>query len=392
MHRLEELGKFLRSLGLTGLGVVSGGGGRGAHLAAVDPPGEQLSLVEAPATEPRCHRWDSHITGAPPSIDTSLHMARRRPVGHSDIRLSRVLSAHEVEGSDSIFDFVYLCPGDQLRYRSARDELRRWYPKVRRGGALIVERYLDGIWEDTVHGTKTAVDELAAEHELQVRVTFDTPPAWFVVKPRADRQVCRLDIALLTAFDGNQREVAAYTTPNKAAYCARHGYPFIVRTDGFAPSRPPAWSKIRFIKNCLREHEWVFWSDADSLIMNGSARLEEFVDEAYDLILTHEDMGVGVYNVCTGEMFFRRSKWSIRFLDEIWSQREFIHDRLWENRALIHLLWASDLSPHVQIVTQRRFNSYPSNYRKGDFMLHAAGLSRERQLRTIQKYHQFAVI
>ncbi|HZN65373.1 MAG TPA: DUF273 domain-containing protein [Tepidisphaeraceae bacterium] len=284
---------------------------------------------------------------------------------------------------------VYVCPtreggGD------VRRELEWWFGRLRPGGVMAGDCYVEGTWRDGTRGIKAIVDDFAAGQRLQVRVTFDTPPTWFVVKPPAQATVARQDVALLTAYDSNQQDLATYTTPNKSAYCGRHGYRFIVRTDGFAPSRPPAWSKIRFIKECLKEHEWVFWSDADSLVMNGSTRLEEFIDPNYDLILTHDDFGHGAYNVCTGQMFVRHSKWSMRFLDEVWSQRQFLHDRLWENRAVIHLLWNRDLSRNVQMVSQRRFNSYPRNYRDGDFIVHAAGMRADERLPLIRHFASLA--
>lgn len=336
MHRRTQLGIFLNDLGLVDRGI----------LAGASPEALPSSLL---------HGWKGR----------SILLVDLSPSEPAD---------QDVDSGK--FDFVYL-DAHPVRQHSVM-ELRRWYDKLRPGGVLAGAAYLDGVWQDKARGAKQAVDDLAREHRVQVRVTLDMPADWFVVKPIPSTAAAPLDIALLTAHDANQADLAEVSSPNKAAYCTRHGYTFVERRDGFAPSRPAAWSKIRFIKECLREHEWVFWSDADSLVMNGALRLEEFIDPAYDMVLTHDDMGEGVYNVNTGQMFFRRSKWSMRFLDEVWSQKQFLHDRLWENRAVIHLLWNRDLSRNVQIVPQRRFNSYPTNYCAGDFIVHVAGMHGDR--------------
>ena len=46
---------------------------------------------------------------------------------------------------------------------------------------------------------------------------------------------------------------------------------------------------------------------------------------------------------------------------------------------MIHLLHKSDLSRKVQVVTRRRFNSYPASYRAGDFLLHFPDVPDERR-------------
>ena len=52
----------------------------------------------------------------------------------------------------------------------------------------------------------------------------------------------------------------------------------------------------------------------------------------------------------------------------------------------IRELWRGrqDQGNYVQLVAQRRFNSYPQNYRKGDFLLHFPDIPydvRERMMR-----------
>lgn len=253
---------------------------------------------------------------------------------------------------DGSLDFAYL--DGFTEYGPGRDLLRAWYHKVRAGGLFGGAGYLGGVWDGAVYGVKSAVDEFAAEHDLQVRVTFDTPPAWFVVKPAEPRPSPTVRVAMLTAYDENQRDLAAWSSPNKRRYCRHHGYEFIERTSGFDPSRPPAWSKARFVKEHLPHFDWLFWTDADSLVMNNSMRLEQFIEDGCDLVLTHDDFGVGKYVISTGQFLIRNCDCSMRFLDEVWAQKQFLHDRMWEQAAVQHLLEQQDLSDLVCVVTQRR--------------------------------------
>ena len=169
----------------------------------------------------------------------------------------------------------------------------------------------------------------------------------------------------MTAFDEKYRSVGELTTPSKARYAARHNKAIAVERCGFdAQPRPPG-AKIGFVKRHLALHEWVFWSDADSLIMNESILPETFLDPDFDLIAGREDVGTRGSLVNTGVFFIRRTPWSLDFLDRVYAQTQFLHGPLWENGAIIHLLEQEDLTRHVKIVPQRCFNSYLSNYSPG---------------------------
>ena len=236
--------------------------------------------------------------------------------------------------------------------------------------------YFDGELPGHGRGVKSAVNAFAASFAsaelsrgLQVRVTLDPVAAWFVVKGCVAPRSGTRKVAVLTAYDDAMAKVAAISSPNKAANCARHGYDFVQRTaKDFDRSRPPAWSKLRFVADLLPYYDWVFWTDCDSLVLDPTCPLEAFLldERRSHLILPHDDLGVGVHHVNTGNFFVRNSKWAARFLDEAWRQVEFVHDRLWENRSVvIHLLERSDYSQQVQVVTQRRFNSFPNHCQAG---------------------------
>ncbi len=79
------------------------------------------------------------------------------------------------------------------------------------------------------------------------------------------------DIALITLSVGdNYSKSVAFGIASKEEYCSLHGYDFILCTEYLDPSRPIAWSKIKLLEKVLNtnKYKWVFWSDADSIIMN----------------------------------------------------------------------------------------------------------------------------
>ena len=74
----------------------------------------------------------------------------------------------------------------------------------------------------------------------------------------------------------------------------------------------------------------------------------------------------------------------------MYAQNQFLQDRLWENRAVIHLWERQDLSDHVKVLAQKTFNSYMSNYAKGDFVLHFPDMPNEQRAKLMRVWAQFA--
>ncbi|XP_068639527.1 alpha-1,2-galactosyltransferase gmh3-like [Aristolochia californica] len=197
---------------------------------------------------------------------------------------------------------------------------------------------------------------------------------------------------------------------NKKAYAEKGGYEFIDSSNLIDHSRPPSWSKILAVRSCLRNYDWVFWNDADTLVTNSSISLENILqsvigdsdfESSPDLILTEDVTGVNA-----GTFFVRRSNWSQEFLDTWWNQTSFVRfgsSKSGDNDALknlISVLPSDALAKHVRISPmQCLFNSYPwfpswktayrlvtspsiiwkGTYSNGDFMVHLAGLDEKRR-------------
>jgi len=129
-------------------------------------------------------------------------------------------------------------------------------------------------------------------------------------------------------FDDLAREV---TFPNFRRYADRQGYRFFDASALIDPTRPPAWSKILAVQNLLklrskegeRACDWVFWLDADILIMNSTIRLESLLpgsSTGIDLVVTHDRK----FTANSGAWMVRNSEWSLRFLDEWWDMKGWV--------------------------------------------------------------------
>ena len=67
---------------------------------------------------------------------------------------------------DAHFDWVYI-DGDHT-YEGVRGDLVAWVPKVKAGGLVMCDDYVEGQWFQG--GVKRAVDEYVAEKNLPVTI------------------------------------------------------------------------------------------------------------------------------------------------------------------------------------------------------------------------------
>lgn len=220
--------------------------------------------------------------------------------------------------------------------------------------------------------------------------------------------------SMATKFFGwrNYDGLLGLTWENKQSYADRHGYTLWNESSELDKSRPPSWSKILAVKRLLTQEDcdWVFWMDADTVIMNPERRLEDFLPSAaatshYDLLLSG-NVDIGAYNA--GVWILRRSEWSLRFLETWWSMKSFVKppglSQSGDNAAFKELLRAMpDFHDRCLVPPHCTFNSFakfiaPSEiehieetlhqqdwymseayYHKGDFIAHLAGVDNKKE-------------
>lgn len=186
-------------------------------------------------------------------------------------------------------------------------------------------------------------------------------------------------IAILSLYNEEYKHIGQYSDENKEKYAKKHGYDVFIYHKLLDNTRPAPWSKIIAIQKHLADYDWIYWSDADSLIMNTDIKLENLIDEKFDLVISKECY-YGYLN--TGSFLIKNSSWSHELLKRIYEQEQFIFQKsFWEQAALAHLLKIDEsLLPHLKIVYQRVLNSnlnftpaYECWYQEGDFVIHFFG-------------------
>ncbi len=98
----------------------------------------------------------------------------------------------------------------------------------------------------------------------------------------------RKEIGVLMMYDEKYAPVGDISKDNVQSYCKKNGYDFIFSAD-MDTSRPLQWSKIKGLQEHLHKYKWLFWIDADCVIMDDTKRLEDLIQDDYDFITVSEN-------------------------------------------------------------------------------------------------------
>lgn len=205
--------------------------------------------------------------------------------------------------------------------------------------------------------------------------------------------------ALVTFGDENVREWTRVSFPLKERYCRLHGYGFHSAGERL-DDRPAGWSKIPLLLRHLADYELLYWSDADSVIMQPAVRLEEPADPKAELTFSIAGLH-GTLN--SGEFFVRNSPWARDFLETVYAQEFLVNNERgrpktpghWLRRKLcgcvgcrkfqydqkafthvVHHLDPAERESRLAFYPPEHplyFNGYGEHYREGVFVRHFPG-------------------
>jgi hypothetical protein len=140
-----------------------------------------------------------------------------------------------------------------------------------------------------------------------------------------------------TIATGPHLEMYDVTGPSLARYAARYGYDFVPVHERLSLARPPAWDKVELLRALVDEYDLVFWVDDDAIVLADAPDIATALRPNAFMHLVEHRTDVGrVPN--SGVVALRGGKRSARFLETVWNQTQFIHDKWWENAAIIRLL------------------------------------------------------
>lgn len=75
-------------------------------------------------------------------------------------------------------------------------------------------------------------------------------------------------IAIIMSYETDYYgELGKIAEKDKRDYANKHGYDFYVNYDKLDPDRKPSWYKVLMAKKHLPDYDWIFYVDADTIIM-----------------------------------------------------------------------------------------------------------------------------
>lgn len=143
--------------------------------------------------------------------------------------------------------------------------------------------------------------------------------------------------ALVTIGSGPHEELTEITRPVLDRYAAKHGLDLYVVSELAAPQRAASWSKIAVLRDLLDGYARVGWIDADAVVVDGRADLtREATHRQPFAVVTHRYDGLTVPNL--GVIALRRSRVTLRTLEQLWRMTQYAEHKWWENAAMLELL------------------------------------------------------
>ena len=197
----------------------------------------------------------------------------------------------------------------------------------------------------------------------------------------------------------------AYAESLNRRYCEEKGYEYYAEKDDsklrrMAEDRAFTWIKPKLISEHIENYDYILFMDIDAVFSDHSVRIEEFIDEEFDLVAaedysTHSKMNAGV-------LLFRNSEWSKKFLKDWWDSGENLRgadveglgggeekghfkNALWHDQTcLTHLYSMEENKRRIKIVNNRSLNW--REYGDGNFIFHAFAYGDIKN-RTIDRIH-----
>ena len=126
-------------------------------------------------------------------------------------------------------------------------------------------------------------------------------------------------------------------------YAKKWNYDFVEVNESWDNARPFGWTKLLVIRDLLDKYEFVFYVDADALILKDNIDIDTIFET--DLAWPIGPVN-GKMSPCSGIMAVRSSESSKMLFDLAYNQTDLIFNGWWEQAALLRVLQYEDPRDH----------------------------------------------
>lgn len=194
------------------------------------------------------------------------------------------------------------------------------------------------------------------------------------------------------------------------AYCEKHGYEYYVEKNDdkirkAIEDRAFTWAKPKILLEVMESHnvDYILFLDIDAIVSDDSIRIEEFIDDKYDIIVTEDYSSHSVMNA--GVLLIKNSEWSRQFMKDWWDCGEkltaldvpglgdgssdpgFFKHRLWHDQTCFTYLYKNNkLEDHIKIISHRSLNW--RNFDENNFIFHAFGYGHIKNRKIDTAYYK----
>ena len=185
-----------------------------------------------------------------------------------------------------------------------------------------------------------------------------------------------------------------YTEAINKKYCELSGYDYIIEKNDekiskLIEDRAYTWGKPKIILENLENYDYVLFMDIDAIVCNFSIRIEEFIDEQYEIIAAEDNSNHSLMNA--GILLIKNSEWSKNFMNEWWESGAtlvgrdapklsiapdnmdkvgYFKESLWHDQTCLTYLYENrNYEDKIKIISNRSLNWM--QYKEDNFIFHA---------------------
>jgi hypothetical protein len=202
-----------------------------------------------------------------------------------------------------------------------------------------------------------------------------------------------MNIGLVLQSSNSFWELMQYSAPNKLEYCLKWKLKFYMDyCNKDDVNDKSSYERQTVILDAFKRCDWVWFMGADTIIMNQTIDVRQYIDDNYDFIIAHDVNGLN-----NDSCFYKNTPDTVEFI----------------NKTMHHLShqpndWFAQTDARrdmpnfkIKIVPQKLFNCYlydsdpayagyprnlPGDYKDGDFVLHFPAMCNMHRLELFKQY------